>query len=129
VIQRPARGDQAWASDRESPMETMDMTDSIPAGRPAIQPTHPGVLLREDVLPALELTVTDAAAKLGVSRQTLHAILAERAAVTPEMAVRLGKLCGDGGRVWLAMQQAHDLWAAERALADIVAKIPTLSAA
>lgn len=105
------------------------MTDSIPAGRPAFQPSHPGALLREDVLPALALTVTDAAARLGVSRRTLHAILAERAAVTPEMAVRLGKLCGDGGRVWLAMQQAHDLWAAERALADVVAKIPTLSAA
>jgi len=105
------------------------MTDSIPAGPPAFQPSHPGALLREDVLPALELTVTDAAARLGVSRQTLHAILAERAAVTPEMAVRLGKLCGDGGRVWLAMQQAHDLWAAERTLADVVAKIPTLSAA
>jgi len=105
------------------------MTDSIPARRPAIQPSHPGALLREDVLPALALTVTDAAARLGVSRQTLHAILAERSAVTPEMAVRLGKLCGDGGRVRLAMQQAHDLWAAERALADVVAKIPTLSAA
>jgi addiction module HigA family antidote len=103
--------------------------DNIPAGRPAIQPSHPGVLLREDVLPALDLTVTDAAAKLGVSRQTLHNILGERAAVTPEMAVRLGKLCGDGGRVWLAMQQAHDLWAAERALADVVAEIPTLHAA
>jgi len=53
-------------------------------------------LLREDILPALRLTVTSAAAKLGVSRQTLHTILAERSAVTPEMAVRLGKLCGDG---------------------------------
>jgi addiction module HigA family antidote len=105
------------------------VTDSIPARRPILQPSHPGTLLREDVLPALALTVTEAAARLGVSRQTLHAILAERAAVTPEMAVRLGKLCGDGGRVWLAMQQAHDLWAAERALADVVAKIPTLSAA
>ncbi len=81
------------------------MTDSIPPARPAVQPSHPGTLLRADVLPALELTVTDAAARLGVSRQTLHAILAERTAVTPEMAVRLGKLCGDGGRVWLAMQQ------------------------
>ncbi len=80
-------------------------------------------------VPALDLTVTDAATKLGVFRQTLHAILGERAAVTPEMAVRLGKLCGDGGRVWLAMQQAHDLWAAERTLTDAVARIPTLNAA
>ena len=103
------------------------MIDRIPGGRPAVQPSHPGALLREDVLPALQLTVTEAAAKLGVSRQTLHAILGDRAAVTPEMAVRLGRLCGDGGRIWLAMLQAHDLWAAEHALAEVVAKIPTLS--
>jgi addiction module HigA family antidote len=103
------------------------MTDeSIPAGRPGWQPSHPGEALREDILPALGLTVAQAAGKLGVSRQMLHRVLAERAAVTPEMAVRLGKLCGDGPRIWLAMQQAHDLWQAERALADEIARIPTL---
>lgn len=105
------------------------MTDSIPVGHPAGRPCRPGALLREDVLSALDLTVTDAAAKLGVSPQTLHAILAERARVTPEMAVRPGRLCGDGRRVWLAMQQAHNLWAAERAPAEVVARIPTLRAA
>ena len=96
---------------------------------PAWRPSHPGALLREDVLPALRLTVTAAAAKLGVSRQTLHAILAERAAVTPAMAVRLGKLCGDGAQIWLRMQMAHDLWQAEHDLAEEVARIPTLHAA
>lgn len=98
-------------------------------GPPAWRPSHPGALLREDVLPALHLTVKDAAEKLGVSRQTLHAILSEKSAVTPEMAVRLGKFCGDGPGIWLRMQMAHDLWQAERDLAETVKKIPTLRAA
>jgi addiction module HigA family antidote len=85
-------------------------------------------LLREEVLPALRLTVKAAAENLGVSRQTLHAILAERSAVTPEMAVRLGKLCGDGPGIWLRMQMAHDLWQARRDLAETVKQIPTLHA-
>jgi len=95
---------------------------------PAWQPSHPGALLREEVLPTLRLTVKAAAEKLGVSRQTLHAILAERASVTPGMAVRLGKLCGDGPDIWLRMQMAHDLWQAKRDLAETVKQIPTLHA-
>jgi len=81
------------------------------------------------VLPALGLSVSAAAEHLRVSRQMLHRILAEESAVSPEMAVRLGKLCGDGPRIWLAMQQAHDLWRAERDLAGVIETIPTLSAA
>ena len=81
------------------------------------------------ILPALHLTVKDAATHLGVSRQTLHSILAGKSAVAPEMAVRLGKLCGDGPGIWLRMQQAHGLWQAERDLAEAVKKIPTLRAA
>jgi antitoxin HigA-1 len=92
-------------------------------------PPHPGELLREDVLPALGLTVTEAAKKLGVSRQTLHAILSEKAAVTPEMAARLGKFCGNGPGLWLRMQQDRDLWRVEREMAAELAKIPTLRAA
>lgn len=104
------------------------MTEYRVKGPPAWRPSHPGALLREDVLPALHLTVKAAAELLGVSRQTLHAILAERSGVTPEMAVRLGKLCGDGPDVWLRMQMAHDLWQAKRNLADTVKHIPTLHA-
>lgn len=72
-------------------------------------PTHPGELLKEDILPALRLPVAGAARQLGVSRQTLYKIIAGTSPVTPEMAVRLGKWCGNGPGLWLRMQQAFDL--------------------
>ena len=56
----------------------------------------------------------------------LHRILSKRAAVTPAMAVRVGKLCGSGSHIWRAMQQAHDLWQAELDLTEQVARIPTM---
>ena len=93
------------------------------------KPTHPGELLREDVFPALRISVSEAARKLRVSRQTLHRILAGDAGVTPDMAVRLGKFCGNGPGLWLRMQQAYDLWHAEQRLAKELAKIPTASVA
>jgi addiction module HigA family antidote len=70
---------------------------------------HPGELLREEILPALGLPRADIAQLLGVSRQALYAILTERAAVSPEMALRLGKLCGNGPELWLALQTRYDL--------------------
>jgi addiction module HigA family antidote len=88
-------------------------------------PVHPGEVLRDSVLPALRLSVAEAARQLGVARQTLHRILAGRAAVTPEMAVRLGKFCGNGPGLWLRLQQTYDLWHAERLLADTLDLIPT----
>ena len=87
-------------------------------------PTHPGEILREDVLPSLGLSVSEAARQLRVSRQTLHRILAGTTAVTPEMALRLGKFCGNGPGLWLRMQEAFDLWHAERRLAAELEKIP-----
>lgn len=92
-------------------------------------PTHPGEILREDVLPALDMPVMTAAKELGVSRQTLHGVLAGTIAVTPAMALRLGKFCGNGPELWLSMQQAYDLWHAEREMKDEIAKIPTHRAA
>lgn len=118
----PPRANPADATEKDAVQPT------VAAGRRGHQPTHPGAMLREDVLPALGLPVLRAAEALGVSRQALHAILAERAGVTPEMAVRLGKLCGNGPGLWLRMQQAHDLWRAEQAMAEVVAAIPTLRA-
>ena len=88
-------------------------------------PSHPGELLKLDVLPALRLPVAEAARQLGVSRQTLYKILGGTAPVTPEMALRLGKWCGNGPGLWLRMQQAFDLWHAERALAGALAGIPS----
>jgi addiction module HigA family antidote len=95
----------------------------------ARKPTHPGAILREDVLPALNISVTQAADKLLISRQTLHKILAEKAPVTADMAVRIGKLCGNGPGLWLRMQGAYDLWESQQKLAKEVAKIPTLQPA
>jgi addiction module HigA family antidote len=103
----------------------MANTRDLVAERPNRCPTHPGVVLRDSVLPALRLTVKDAAAELRISRQTLHRILAGEVAVTPHMAVRLGKFCGNGPGLWLRMQQAHDLWLAERALRDELKQIPS----
>lgn len=87
-------------------------------------PTHPGAILREDVLPATGRTKTDIARLLGVSRQTLYDILNEKQPVTPEMAVRIGKLLGTSPESWLNMQRARDLWHAERAIDT--GSIPTL---
>lgn len=91
----------------------------------AIRPTHPGAVLKNTVLPELKLSVQQAAKDLGISRQTLHTILAETAPVSPEMALRLGKWCGNGAEVWLAMQHAVDLWDARQKLGDTLDKIPT----
>lgn len=97
----------------------------IPAVQPPrMEPSHPGAILREDVLPALGLSVSEAARQLRVSRQMLHSILAERSAVSPEMAVRLGRFCGNGPALWLRMQVAYELWHAERKLHDEVEQIP-----
>lgn len=90
-------------------------------------PTHPGAILREDVFPELGVTVTAAAQELGVSRQTLHRILREQTGVSPEMAVRLGKYCGNGPDLWLRLQAAHDLWQAEQALKRELKAIPNRS--
>lgn len=94
------------------------------APRPKRPLTHPGEILREDVLPALGLTVTEAALQLRVTRQTLHRILSGRSSVSPEMAVRLGRFCGNGPGFWLRIQQAYDLWHAEQRLAGELDKIP-----
>lgn len=83
-------------------------------------PPHPGESLRDDVLPALGLSVTQAAVQLDVSRVTLSRVLNGRAAVSPDMALRieawLGKERGGDARVWLALQSAYDVWQARQRL-------------
>lgn len=78
------------------------------------KPTHPGAILREDVLPELGITQGEFADRLGVSRRTVSEILHERRPITPDMAIRLGKLLGNGAGLWLRMQQAVDVWTLER---------------
>jgi antitoxin HigA-1 len=90
---------------------------------------HPGELLREEILPALGRPRAAIAHLLRVSRQALHAVLSERASVTPEMALRLGKLCGDGPELWLALQTRYDLERLRREKAAEIDAIPTLRAA
>lgn len=100
---------------------------SIVARRTAHRPpTHPGELLRDDVIPATSKSKAEIARLLGISRQQLYDIMDEKKPVTPAMAVRLGKLFGNGPNLWVRMQVAYDTWHAER---DVdVSEIPTLAA-
>jgi addiction module HigA family antidote len=87
-------------------------------------PTRPGELLREDVLPEVKKSRAEISRLLGISRQHLHDILAERKPVSPEVAVRLGKLFGNGAGLWIRMQGTYDEWQASRTVD--VSEIPTL---
>jgi antitoxin HigA-1 len=103
------------------------MTEYKAQRNPARCPTHPGELLRNEILPATGRTKSEIAQLLQISRQHLHDILEERKPVSPQIAARLGKLFGDGARVWLAMQANYDAWHASR---DVdVSSIPTIRAA
>ena len=78
------------------------------------KPTHPGEILREDVMKPLGLTVTEAANRLGVTRKTLSELLNCRASMSPEMAVRVSKATKTSPESWLYMQAKLDLWIAEQ---------------
>jgi antitoxin HigA-1 len=93
------------------------------------RPPHPGEMLREDFLPDCGLTVSGLASANGVSRQSVNELLRGRRAVSPEMALRLGKLFGNSPKFWLNAQRAVDLWDAAQATKDNVARIKTLSVA
>lgn len=77
-------------------------------------PTHPGILLREEVLPELDMSQGVLAQRLGVSRRTVSELLHARRAVTPDMALRLMRLLGGTAEGWLRMQAAYDLWQWQR---------------
>lgn len=78
------------------------------------KPTHPGEILREDVLKPLNLTVTEAAKKLGITRKTLSLLLNCRASMSPDMAIRVGKATDTTPESWLFMQAKLDLWKAQQ---------------
>src|SRR4051794_7837795 len=104
-----------------------DADEVLVTAAPLRQPTHPGELVGE-IVGTLGLSMTGAARELGVTRQTLHRLAARKVAVTPEMALRLGRWAGNGPGLWLRMQQAFDLWQAERRMADELARIPSHAA-
>jgi antitoxin HigA-1 len=81
---------------------------------PRRRPTHPGAVLREDVLPALNMTQTELARRLGVSRLSVSDLLLEKRALSPEMAARVAKFLHTTAESWLRMQAAVDLWELEQ---------------
>ena len=99
------------------------MAEYLVKHSPKRRPTHPGAILREDVLPAMTISVSEFARGLGVSRQVLHKILAETHGITPEMALRIGEFLGNGPELWLRMQQDYDLWQTRNAMKPALDKI------
>lgn len=79
-------------------------------GSRKVRPTHPGEMLREDLLPDYKLTVSGFAKAIGVSRQTVNEVLRERRAVSPEMALRPSRLFGNTPDFWLNTQRAVEMW-------------------
>ncbi|TAK74530.1 MAG: addiction module antidote protein, HigA family [Gammaproteobacteria bacterium] len=87
------------------------------------KPTHPGAILREDILPSLNITQAELADRLGVSRRTISQILHEHRPLTPDMAIRLAYFLNTTPESWLNMQQALDVWELERKNARIYEQI------
>jgi len=78
------------------------------------KPTHPGIIIKEDYLTPLAISIKDMSEKLGVSRKTLSKIINERGAITPEMALRLSRAFDTTPDLWLNLQKNYDLWNAEK---------------
>lgn len=87
------------------------------------KPTHPGSILREDILPTLNISQAELADYLGVSRRTVSQILNEHRPLTPDMAIRLAHFLGTTPESWLNMQQALDVWMLEKQNAKIYQSI------
>ena len=85
-------------------------------------PPHPGEVLKELCIEPLNLTVTDAAKALGVSRKTLSTVIHGRAGISPEMASRLSIAFDTSAESWLRQQSQYDLWQAEQHRSELVVK-------
>ena len=85
-------------------------------------PPHPGEILKEDYLVPLELSITEAASALGVTRQALSALINGRGGVSPEMSIRLSKAFNTTPQLWLNLQQQFDLWKAQQKADEIQVK-------
>ena len=103
---------------------------SIPNSRPLERrPIHPGEIVREDFMPDYGLTVSTLASALGVSRQSINELVRELRAVSPEMALRLGRLFGNSAEFWLNLQRVTDLYDAAAATKGDVENIKPLRVA
>lgn len=102
------------------PKRTKAPDDKILRERP---PTHPGEILREDILPALKISQRKLAEILRLKPQHLNRILNEEQSITPDTAVRLGAFFDNDPRFWLAMQDSRDVWESRRKLADEIGEI------
>lgn len=100
-----------------------------------LRPSHPGRIIRRDVVPALGGNVSEIARKLGISRNHLYGIMNEKKPITPEVAARMGRYFGNGAELWLVMQARFDLAAVETKDATLLAaiepgeRVPELEAA
>ena len=94
--------------------------------RKKMPPTHPGELLRSEIMPAVRLTQERLAELLGVSRRTIHEIVTQKRSVTADMAHRLARFFNTTAEFWLGLQQDVDLWQAERAKGEQYRKIRPL---
>ncbi len=92
------------------------------------KPTHPGTILREDVLPALAMTQTELARRLAVSRLTVSELLHEKRGLSADLAIRLGKLTATTPESWLRMQETLDIWVLNQSKAGEYAQIERLAA-
>jgi addiction module HigA family antidote len=81
---------------------------------PKRKPTHPGEVLREDILPTLAMSQTELAKRLGVSRLSVSELLLGKRALSADMAVRIGRFTNTSPESWLRMQASVDLWELER---------------
>jgi len=91
-----------------------------------LPPTHPGELLREEIMPAARLTQEELARRLGVSRRTINEIVSEKRSVSADMAHRLARFFDTTPELWLGLQQDVDLWKARQAADQEYAKIKPL---
>lgn len=88
------------------------------------KPTHPGIVLLEDIIKPLSLSITDAAKMLGVSRKTLSEFVNEKTSLSPDMAIRIAKATNTSPESWMSMQQKLTLWEAEQHLPKNVIPFP-----
>lgn len=91
------------------------------------KPTHPGEMLREEYMPDYNLSVSELARRIGVSRQSINELVHERRSLSTEMAVRLARLFDDSAESWLNLQRNYDLWDVKNNLHDDLKNIQSLA--